>query len=123
MSDERAKGDNRREHKRHPVTRLAWYRTIEPMLFGEDGEARPIEGLSYSVDVSRGGLGLVTTNALEQNSLVMVQVVFESDATVLSAVCRVAFCGAAENAGYFRLGLQFVVLPPDAAGFIAEHYK
>ncbi|MFC1609928.1 PilZ domain-containing protein [Myxococcota bacterium] len=106
---------HRRKHARKNLTRFVWYQTIEAVGDG------PIEGLSYSVDASRGGLGLVVSDPIPVDSLVMVMMVFHSNQYNLAAVCRVAF--AREQAdGTHRLGLEYVVLPPDARQFLADNF-
>lgn len=106
----------RRRFARRPLTRFVWFHTI-----ASEG-VEPLQGISYSVDLSRGGIGIVATNRIEPGSLVMVQVVFDSDRIVVSAVCRVIHCRGAENEGNYKIGLEFVVLPPDSSGFITENF-
>ena len=51
----------------------------------------------------------------------MVMMVFHSNQFNLSAVCRVAFVQPQED-GAYRLGLEFLVLPPDAQKFLADNF-
>lgn len=109
-------GSNRRIHERHHLTRFVWFQTIPG-----DG-VEPADGISYCVDVSRGGLGLVVKTAVPCGTLLFVEVVFDGLHHRIAAVCRVVHTAETEN-GSSRLGLEFVVVPPEARQFLSEHFE
>ena len=105
--------NNERAHLRHLLARFVWYTTVEL-----DG-ATPFEGISYSVDISQGGMALVGKEAIALGKLLLVRVLFDRDRFTLSAVAQVMHAQPAPD-DCFRLGLRFVTLPPEARQYLQQ---
>lgn len=76
--------------------------------------------LAHAVDVSLGGLGLLSPSAVGIDQELVVNVPFDvgGDAQLITLTGRVCYCTKqADNC--FRVGLQFIKLEPDTAAFIA----
>jgi hypothetical protein len=107
--------EDQRKHERHEKTAFVWYQIIAG-LPGEEGR----QGLCYSVDVSQGGIGMTVANEIPQGTLLMVEAVVGPH--TVPAVCRSAHCRG-DDSGLFKVGLQFVAVPPDARRLLSSHFK
>jgi c-di-GMP-binding flagellar brake protein YcgR len=98
-----------RHHRRHIIMVLA---TV--MVPG----AQPVSG--HVVDISNGGLGLLSPIAIDQDQEITVVVPLETlgESRTVVVVGRVCYCNK-QGEQLFRIGLQFVSLDPETAKFVA----
>ncbi len=103
---------SRRRHVRDPLVRFVWFQILTA-----DG-ALCKEGISYSVDLSLGGLGLVVSEAIAAGTLLFLEVLFEPPQQTLAAVGEIVHSQQLPQ-GYHRLGIKFIALSPDSRQFLA----
>ena len=92
--------DSRRSTIRRSCVQFVWYCNVQ------DGTKR---GLARTVDVSAGGLGLVTTQTIAQGERFLVVVVTRFGR--VSLLGKVTHVGEPEP-GTYRAGFQIWVIPP-----------
>lgn len=105
----------RRRYPRHELTRFVWYKTIDT------GDERSREGVSFILDIARGGMGMVAKEDLPIGTLLLVKIVFDRENYHLAAVCRVAYTQETKE-GNYNTGLEFVALPPDGRQFLTDNF-
>ncbi len=101
---------------RYRTTRFVWLRALRT------GEAASREQLCFSADVSRSGVGLMTSEPLEAGAEVFLRVVFQEQRGDVTALCRVVYCNEQRGSSCFRVGLEFVLVPPDCRRFLNESF-
>jgi len=100
---------------RRDLASLAWFRTIEvPGL----PQSEIVEGVARSIDISRGGFGLVTTQPIPKGALLFLELTLrraaragERTQATLHCIARVMHCGAIEEGGH-RVGIRVELVPP-----------
>lgn len=103
MSQE-GKPNEQRLNERSSLVTFCWYKRIDDAALESD------EGVAQVRDVSQGGLGLMTSNALAVGARLLVEIV--SDVGRVSALGRVTHCMRASEHAH-RVGLRIETVPPN----------
>lgn len=108
------KGESRRRAKRTSVISFIWYKLLDSdldaMVSGEGIAQIKTEGVAHSCDISRTGVGLYLAHPLPAEATVFIEVAGKK--LNLSAIGKVVY-SKKEKKGYYRVGLEFVVIPPN----------
>lgn len=110
------KSEERRITKRHSLVRFVWYKVIDKEFNQLESS---LEGISKSCDISETGVGLYTTSHIPVNTPVFLEI-----ATLkfnISCIGKIAYSRPSEN-NYFRVGVRFVLLPPNDRILLIEHF-
>lgn len=110
------KSEERRIAKRHSLVRFVWYKVLTNEF---DQLESSLEGISKSCDISETGVGLYTTSPIPIGTPVFLEI-----ATLkfnISCIGKVAYSRQSEN-NYFRIGVRFVLLPPNDRILLVEHF-
>jgi hypothetical protein len=106
----------RRITKRHSLVRFVWYKVLSNEF---DQLESSLEGISKSCDISETGVGLYATSHIPVNTPVFLEI-----ATLkfnISCIGKVAYSRQSEK-NYFRIGVRFVLLPPNDRILLVEHF-
>jgi c-di-GMP-binding flagellar brake protein YcgR len=98
---------NRRKAERHPIINFVWYKVLEN---NSEKLAKSPEGISKMCDISATGIGLYVTEIVPVGKNVFMEVI--ADKFNLSMIGEIVHSRVEED-GYFRLGISFVVVPPN----------
>jgi hypothetical protein len=110
------RSEERRIAKRHSLVRFVWYKVLTNEF---DQLESSLEGISKSCDISETGVGLHTTSPISIDTPVFLEI-----ATLkfnISCIGKVAYSRKSENS-YFRIGVRFVLLPPNDRVLLVEHF-
>jgi hypothetical protein len=102
-----SEGADRREQRlseRHSFISFCWYKRIDDRA--KDSE----EAVARLRDVSAGGIGMMTGEALPVDARLLVEIV--SQVGRVSVLCRVTHCSPTQEQG-FRVGLKVDAVPPN----------
>ena len=92
-----------RHTTRRAAIMFAWYKRID------DAAADEEEGVAHSCDVSKDGIGIVTTRKLPEKARLFLELIAEGGR--ISALGRVVH-GATLPNGQFRTGIRIEIVPP-----------
>ncbi|MBN2496115.1 MAG: PilZ domain-containing protein [Deltaproteobacteria bacterium] len=117
--DTRAYGSGRRPGvaTRYPTVNFVWYSILDDE---SDGEELPSEGISKTCDISASGVGILVPRPLPVGKRIFLEVATKE--FNLSAVGRVVYSKASME-GYYRVGVQFMVIPPNDRLRLARHFR
>ncbi len=104
--------------RRYPKPGLVWYRTCDEMPEGVG--AAPLEGIATCFDVSRTGLGFVSSDQLPPNSRVLVHL--RGRDLELTGIMRVARA-VPLTGGRWEIGVHFEILPPDHRAMLDRIFR
>lgn len=100
-----------------------WYRLLGDLQGSEksheEGIVEPVEGLARLVDLSKEGVGFVSSKALPTGACVFLEIT--SPRGNLSAVGRIRNC--VETGEQYRIGILFEVIPPNDRSVLAVILK
>ena len=100
---------DKRDSSRCPLITFCWYSVV-----GESGSDH--EGLARSCDISKTGVGVVTSKAVPVGQYVFIEVA--TGAGQLSAIGKVMYCSPIDG-GSYRVGLRLDIVPPTDMGILA----
>ncbi len=98
------KKESRRAH-RSKIVKFIWYKILEELP-----DSTGDEGIAYSCDLSRTGVGIYISRSLPINKKIFLEISL-GDQT-LSGVGLIAYSKMGAE-GKYRIGVRFLVLPPN----------
>jgi hypothetical protein len=114
--DSVSEGD-RRVAIRHITVKFVWYKVLPQE---SDGEDFPNEGISKTCDISETGIGLHVPRGLPLGRQIFIEI--NTKEFNLSAVGKIIYSKATME-GYHRVGVHFVVIPPNDLLLLKKHFK
>jgi len=107
---------DRRRAVRHPTVLFVWYK----ILVEDPDPPEHFEGVSKTCDISSSGVGVFTAWLLPVGKKVFLEIVTKE--FNLSAIGRVVYARKIKD-GYFRVGIEFEVMPPNDRTLFDNYYK
>ena len=106
---------------RREMVRLVWYKILEDGPEEEQGgTGAACEGISKMCDISASGMGLYVAEQLPIGRIIFTEVSTRS--FTFSAVGRIVYSKAQED-GFFRIGINFLIVPPNDRWYLIRHFK
>ncbi len=85
-------------------------------------ERRETLSSSYTTDISRTGVGFVSTRFIPVNSKLMVEIALTREENPMLVQGRVQWVEKIPHSSNFRIGMNFSDISSDAQSRIAEHF-
>jgi c-di-GMP-binding flagellar brake protein YcgR len=98
-------GAERRQSPRYFSTNFTWFKIIDST--GQDST----EGISKSFDISLTGIGLHHSQGLSSGKYIFLEIVRK--AACICVAGKIVY-SKKENDNFFRVGVEFVVVPPNS---------
>lgn len=100
---------------RHLTINFVWYKIIED----EEDSERQDEGISKSSDLSETGVGILMTRLIPKGKKVFIEIATKN--FNISAVGKIVYTKYEEE-GFYRVGIQFIVIPPNDLLLLKKHF-